>query len=61
MTTTSHSIPWREAFPEHKDEDLPAVSLRAARRREGLTQKEVADLSGIPHVNRHAIMTHLWG
>jgi DNA-binding XRE family transcriptional regulator len=47
MTTTSHSIPWREAFSEHKEEDLPAVSLRAARRREGLTQKEVAKLSGI--------------
>ncbi len=42
------SIPWWKAFPEHKAEDLPAVSLRAARRREGLTQKEVADLSDIP-------------
>ena len=51
MTTTPNSIPWREAFPEHKEEDLPAVSLRAARRREGLTQKEVADLSGIPQAH----------
>lgn len=41
-------IPWREAFPEHKKEDLTAVSLRAARRREGFTQKEGADLSVIP-------------
>jgi transcriptional regulator with XRE-family HTH domain len=51
MTTTSQSIPWREAFPEHKEEDLPAVSLRPARRREGLTQKAVADLSGIPQAH----------
>lgn len=51
MTTKSHSIPWREAFPEHKKEDLPAVSIRAARCREGLTQKAVADLSGIPQAH----------
>lgn len=45
------SIPWREAFPEYTDEELPAVSLRAARRREGLTQKEVAALAEIPQAH----------
>jgi hypothetical protein len=45
------STPWREAFPEHKEENLPAVCLRAARRREGLTQKEVTELSGIPQAH----------
>ncbi|MCJ7600037.1 MAG: hypothetical protein MUO63_00890, partial [Desulfobulbaceae bacterium] len=36
------SIPWREAFPEYSTEESPAVCLRAIRRREGLTQKELA-------------------
>lgn len=45
------SIPWREAFPEYADEEIPAVCLRAARRREGLTQKELAALAGIPQAH----------
>ncbi len=45
---TSESIPWREAFPEYSEEDGPVVCLKAIRRREGLTQKELADKSGIP-------------
>ena len=45
------SLPWREAFPELNDDDLPAISLRAARRREGLTQKKLAELSGIPQAH----------
>ena len=45
------SVPWREAFPEYTDEELPAVCLRSARRREGLTQKELAALSGIPQAH----------
>ncbi len=44
---TSESIPWRDAFPEFSEEDSPAVCLRAARRREGLTQKELAARSGV--------------
>jgi hypothetical protein len=51
FNSTVLSTPWREAFPEHKEEELPAVCLRAARRREGLTQKEVAILSGIPQAH----------
>jgi len=45
------SVPWREAFPEHQEEDYPAVCLRAARHREGLTQKELALGSGIPQAH----------
>ena len=36
------ATPWRDAFPEITDEDGPAVCLRAFRRREGLSQKELA-------------------
>jgi ribosome-binding protein aMBF1 (putative translation factor) len=45
------SIPWREAFPEYSTEETPAVCLRAARRREGLTQKELAARSCIPQAH----------
>ncbi|HPL67846.1 MAG TPA: helix-turn-helix transcriptional regulator [Smithellaceae bacterium] len=45
---TSDSIPWRELFPEYKDEDLPGVCLRGGRYREGMTQKQLADMIGIP-------------
>ena len=49
--SATDSIPWREAFPEYSIEDGPAVCLRAIRRREGLTQKELADISGIPQAH----------
>ena len=48
---TSESIPWREAFPEISPEEGPAVCLRAMRRREGLTQKQLAASSGIPQAH----------
>jgi ribosome-binding protein aMBF1 (putative translation factor) len=48
---TTESIPWREAFPEITPEDSPAVCLRAARRREGLTQKELAARANIPQAH----------
>ena len=44
----SDSVPWREAYPEYSDEDLPGVCLRGARHREGLTQGQLADKIGIP-------------
>lgn len=43
----SEPIPWREAFPECTDEQLPCVSLIGARHKEGLTQKQLADKLGI--------------
>ena len=42
------SIPWREAFPELENPDVPAVCLRGARKKEGLTQEELAKKTGIP-------------
>lgn len=41
------AIPWREASP-YADEELPGVCLRGARRREGVTQKRLAEMTGIP-------------
>jgi len=45
---TSEAIAWRKAFPEYTEQDFPGVVLRGARYREGLTQKELSDLTGIP-------------
>ena len=45
---TSDSVPWREAYPEYSDEDLPGVCLRGSRYKEELTQKQLADMTGIP-------------
>lgn len=41
------SIPWRNAFPEMEDQNIPAVCLKAARVREELTQQKLAEKSGI--------------
>jgi ribosome-binding protein aMBF1 (putative translation factor) len=45
---TSDSIPWREAFPELENEPSYSIALRGARGKEGLTQKELAEKTGIP-------------
>jgi DNA-binding XRE family transcriptional regulator len=45
---TSDTVPWREAFPEINDEEGPGVVLRAMRRREGVTQKELSKKADIP-------------
>lgn len=44
------SIPWREVnyFKDIKEDELPSVFLSGARYREGLTQVELAERSGIP-------------
>ena len=41
------SLPWREAFPDMADEKLPGVSLKGARTKEGITQKQLAEMTGI--------------
>ncbi len=51
MNCVDDFIPWREALPGYTDKDIPAVTLRAARRREGLTQKELAAKAGIPQAH----------
>ncbi len=48
LVDVSDSVPWRELFPEFDEKSSPSVALRGARRKEGLTQKELAHLTGIP-------------
>lgn len=42
------SIPWRQCFPEVTDDNLPGIALGGARVKEGITQRELAELTGIP-------------
>lgn len=48
ITITSDSTQWRDVYPEYTDTDLPDVCLRGSRYKEGLTQKQLAELIGIP-------------
>jgi DNA-binding XRE family transcriptional regulator len=41
------TLPWREAFPDLTSEELPGISLKGARTKEGLTQKQLAAATGI--------------
>jgi len=41
------SRPWRE-FSPYTDEERPGVNIQGARHREGLTQKRLAALAGLP-------------
>lgn len=44
---TAGTVPWREAFSDLTDEQLPGISLKGARTKEGLTQQQVAAATGI--------------
>jgi DNA-binding XRE family transcriptional regulator len=44
---TAETLPWREAFKDLADEQLPGISLKGARVKEGLTQKQLAAATGI--------------
>ncbi|NJL59779.1 MAG: helix-turn-helix transcriptional regulator [Desulfobacteraceae bacterium] len=44
---TSDSIPWREAFPEYDEKNMPGICLRGARGKENITQKRLSELTGI--------------
>lgn len=44
---TTESVPWRDAFPDLTDEQLPGVSLKGARVKEGITQKQLAEITGV--------------
>ena len=48
IVDVSVAIPWRVAFKEFSDEPAPSVALRGARKRESLTQKELAEKTSIP-------------
>ena len=47
LTESSDSIPWREAFPEFKENEAGTL-ISGYRHREGLTQIQLAELTGIP-------------
>jgi DNA-binding XRE family transcriptional regulator len=42
------TVPWREVLPSLPDAERPGRMLRAARRKEGVTQTQLAQLTGIP-------------
>ena len=41
-------IPWRQAFPDLKDGEIPGIHLEAARHHAGLTQVALSQKTGIP-------------
>ncbi len=45
---TAESTPWRDAFPEYDDNEMPGVCLAGARHRENFTQARLSELTGIP-------------
>lgn len=47
FTGIDDGIPWRSAFPEFADNE-PGTILKGARLREGFTQKQLAEKTGIP-------------
>lgn len=47
FVNVSETVSWRELFPEYRDEELPGVCLAGARHREGLTQRELSEMTGI--------------
>ena len=44
---SADAIPWRDPMP-FQDDQLPGACLAGARHREGLSQRKLADLTGIP-------------
>jgi DNA-binding XRE family transcriptional regulator len=47
-------IPLEEAFSEYSKDETPGVILTGARGKEGLTQKQLSELTGIPqgHISK---------
>ncbi len=45
---TSDSVPWRDAYPEYSEGQLIGKALVGARYREGLTQIQLSEMTGIP-------------
>ena len=44
----SDTMDWRELFPDFDDSCSPCIALRGSRKKENLTQKDLARLTGIP-------------
>lgn len=47
-TEAEEFVPWRGAIPAISDENLPGICLRGARYKEGITQRQLSELTGIP-------------
>lgn len=50
----SESVPWQEAMPT-KLEEWPQIALRGGRTKEGLTQKQLSEATGIPRCHISAM------
>jgi len=44
----SDTIHWHELFPEYTEKELPGIVLAGSRIKEGITQKQLSELTGIP-------------
>lgn len=44
---TTGSVSWRDAFLDMTDAQLPGVSLKGARLKEAITQKQLAEMTGV--------------
>ena len=54
LREANETVPWREALGI-RDEDLPATCLRGGRTKEGLTQKQLSEMTGIPRCHISAM------
>lgn len=48
LVNTTDSVPWRVAFSEVSDEEMPGFVLAGARHKENMSQKELSQKTGIP-------------
>jgi DNA-binding XRE family transcriptional regulator len=48
LEDVSDAIEWRELFPDFDDAFSPSIALKGSRKKENLTQKDLAKLTGIP-------------
>lgn len=44
----SESVTWEDVFPEYDESEMPGIILSGARGKEGLTQKQLSEATGIP-------------
>lgn len=48
LISASDTISWQELFPEYTEEEIPDVVLAGSRIKEGMTQKQLSEITGIP-------------
>lgn len=47
MQDMQDTVPWENLFSEYSREELPGIILAGSRIKEGLTQKQLSDMTGI--------------